>query len=61
LAVIQNTFFNKIFGDFLFLFVLYSVLLHFPPRRVDSADGCWDRNQDRCNWCIGSRTLYPLS
>jgi hypothetical protein len=40
-----------------FFFVLYSTLLHLPPLRVHSADGCWDRTRDRCNWCIGSQTL----
>ncbi len=24
------------------------------------ADECWDRTQDRCNWCTGSQTLHPL-
>jgi hypothetical protein len=36
---------------------LYSALLHLPPLRFHCADGCWDRTQDRCNWCIGSQTL----
>ncbi len=40
-----------------FSFVLYSALLHLPPLRFHCADGCWDRTQDRCNWCIGSQTL----
>ncbi len=35
--------------------VQYSALLHLPPLRFQCADGCWDRTQDRCNWCIGSR------
>jgi hypothetical protein len=42
-------------GDF--YFVLYSTLLHLPPLRFHCADGCWDRTQDSCNWCIGSQTL----
>ncbi len=42
-------------GDF--FFVLYSTLLHLPPLRFHCADGCWDRIQDRCNWCIGSQTF----
>ncbi len=25
--------------------------------RFHCADGCWDRTQDRGNWCIGSQTL----
>jgi hypothetical protein len=44
-------------GIFFFLFVQYSALLHLPPLRFHCADGCWDRTQDRCNWCIGSQTL----
>ncbi len=51
-------FFYIIFrGDF-FFFLLYSTLLSLPPLRFHRADDCWDRTQDRCNWCIGSRTLY---
>jgi hypothetical protein len=52
-------FFFKIFfgGIFYFFIVLYSTLLHLPPLRFHCADGCWDRTQDRCNWCIGSQTL----
>ncbi len=49
-----------IFGGgfyFCFSFVLYSTLLHLPPLRFHCADGCWDRTQDRCNWCIGSQIL----
>ncbi len=42
-----------------FFFVLYSTLLHLPPLRFHCADECWDRTQDRCNWCIGSQ--YFLS
>jgi hypothetical protein len=41
----------------LLFFVLYSALLHLPPLRFRCANGCWDRTQDRCNWCIGSQTL----
>ncbi len=41
-----HTFFRRIF------FVLYSAQLHLPPLRFHCADGCWDRTQDRCNWCI---------
>jgi len=41
----------------IFFFVLYSTLLHLPPLRFHCADGCWDRTQDSCNWCIGSQTL----
>ncbi len=44
-------------GIFIFLFVQYSALLHLPPLRFHCADGCWDRTQDRCNWCIDSQTL----
>jgi hypothetical protein len=52
-------FFNIFLGDFFvfFLFILYSALLHLPPLRLHCADGCWDRTQDRCKWCIGSQTL----
>ncbi len=35
-----------------FFFVQYSTLLHLQPLRFHCADGCWDRTQDRCNWCI---------
>ncbi len=38
-------------GFFFFLSVQYSALLHLPPLRFHCADGCWDRNQDRCNGC----------
>ncbi len=41
----------------LFFFVLYSTRLHLPPLRFHCVDGCWDRTQDRCNWCIDSQTL----
>jgi hypothetical protein len=44
-------------GIFSTFFVLYSALLHLPPLRFHCADGCWDRTQDRCNWCISSQTL----
>jgi hypothetical protein len=44
-------------GGLLFFLVLYSTLLHVPPLRFHCADRCWDRIQDRCNWCIGSQTL----
>ncbi len=51
-------FFYKFFGGiFSIFFVQYSALLHLPPLRFHCADGCWDRTQDRCNWCIGSQTL----
>jgi hypothetical protein len=42
---------------FFLSFVLYSTLLHLAPLRFHCADGCWDRTQDRCNWCIGSQML----
>ncbi len=41
-----------------YIYIQYSALLHLPPLRFHSADGCWDRTQDRCNLCIGSQTLY---
>jgi hypothetical protein len=47
-------------GDFIgifFLSILYSALLHLPPLRFYCVNGCWDRTQDRCNWCIGSQML----
>jgi hypothetical protein len=44
-------------GFFLFFSVQYSALLHLPPHRFHCADGCWDRTQDRCNWCSGSQTF----
>jgi hypothetical protein len=60
--LLQNFFFFNIFlGDFWGIFSLFSVqysaLLHLPPLRFHCADGCWDRTQDRCNWCIGGQTL----
>jgi hypothetical protein len=39
-----------------FLRTIFSTV-HLPPLRFHCADGCWDRTQDRCNWCIGSQTL----
>jgi hypothetical protein len=53
--------FLKIFfvvGFFKFFFVPYSTLLHLPPLRFHCAEGCWDRTQDRCNWCIGNEKTY---
>jgi hypothetical protein len=44
-------------GGFFTFFVLYSTLLHLPTLRFHCTDGCWNRTQDRCNWCIGSQTL----
>jgi hypothetical protein len=44
-------------GFFFIYFVLYSALLHLPSLRFHCADGCWDRIQYRCNWCIDSQTL----
>jgi hypothetical protein len=29
----------------------------FAALRFHSADGCCDRTQDHCNWCIGSQTF----
>ncbi len=48
---------NIFWGIKFFFFILYSALLHLPPLRFHCADGCWDRTQDRCNWCIGSQTF----
>ncbi len=58
-TVARNNFFflNIFWGIFFFLFEQYSALLHLPPLRFHCADGCWDRTQDCCNWCIGSQTL----
>jgi hypothetical protein len=49
-------------SNLVFFSVLYSALFHLPPLRFHCADGCWDRTQDRCNWCIDidSQALYPL-
>jgi hypothetical protein len=44
-------------GDFFSFSLQHSALLHLPPLRFHCADGCWDRTQDRCNWCIDSQTL----
>jgi hypothetical protein len=35
-------------------------LLHLPPLRFHYADGCWDRTQDRCNWCIAGALTTRL-
>ncbi len=57
----------KILGcsDFCFLLHFFSYYIQhcftLPPLKFHCADGCWDRTQDRCNWCIGSQTLLPLS
>ncbi len=51
----QVVFFRIFFGG-IFVFILYSTLFHLPPLRFHCADGCWERTQDRCNWCIGSQT-----
>jgi hypothetical protein len=48
---------NIFLGDYFFFFRTIFSTLHLPPLRFHCADGCWDRTQDRCNWCIGSQTL----
>ncbi len=40
-----------------FSYVLYSTLLHLPPLRFHCVGGCWDRNQDCCDFGTGSQTL----
>jgi hypothetical protein len=52
-------FFSQYFwgGFFIVFSYLYSALLHLPPLRFHCADGCWDRTQDRCKWCIDSQML----
>jgi hypothetical protein len=51
-------FLNILLGDFFsFCSLQNSALLHMPHLRFHCADGCWDRTQDRYNWCIGSQTL----
>jgi hypothetical protein len=54
-AVLEFLLFFIFWGEFLFFVVLYSALLHLPPLRFHCADGCWDRTQDRCIWCIDSQ------
>ncbi len=56
---LYTEFFLKIFLGFFFLFfsIHYSSQLHLLPLRFHCANRCWDRTQDRCNWCIGSQTL----
>ncbi len=48
---------NTTYSSNSFFSVQYSALLHLLPLRFHCADGCWDRTQDRCNWCIGRQTL----
>ncbi len=40
-----------------FFDVLYSSLLHLPPLRFHYVGGCWDRNQDCCDFGTGSQML----
>jgi hypothetical protein len=47
----------RLSGSRSYFSVHYSALLHLPPLRFHWVDGCWDRTQDRYNWCIGSQTL----
>jgi hypothetical protein len=50
-------FVNLTYTVFFFFYVLYSTLLHLPPLRFHSVEGCWDRTQDCCDFGIGSQTL----
>ncbi len=45
-------FFRDFFGIFSF-YVRYSTLLHLAPLRFPCGGGCWDRNQDCCDFGIG--------
>ncbi len=47
----RNVFFTNIFGG---IFLSYFNQHCF---RFHCVDGCWERTQDRCNWCNGSQTL----
>jgi hypothetical protein len=38
----ETIFLNSIFFGGIFVFVLYSALLHLPPVRFHCDDGCWD-------------------
>ncbi len=41
-------------GDFwIFMYVLYSTLLHLPPLIFHCDGGCWDRTQDSFVFGIG--------
>jgi hypothetical protein len=42
----ENTVQRGDFLDFLFMYVLYSTLLHMPPLRLHCVRGCWDRTQE---------------
>ncbi len=49
---------NFLQNEFVFFWGgIFLYYIHPPPLRFHCADGCWDRTQDRCNWCIGSQTL----
>ncbi len=39
------------------IFLLFSMYFFLPPLRFHWVGGCWDLNQDRCNFGIGSQTL----
>ncbi len=45
-----------------FFYVFYSTLLHLPPLRSHYVGvwGCWDRNQDCCDFGIGKQTPGPF-
>ncbi len=40
-----------------FDFFVHSTLIYLPPLRFHCVGGCWDRNQDCCDFGIGSQTF----
>ncbi len=47
----------RILNFFLLFYARYSTLLHLPPLRFHCVGGCWDRNQNSCDYSIGSQML----
>jgi hypothetical protein len=41
---------HLLWGNFWFLYVLYSTLFHLPPFRFHYVGGCWDQTQDSCDF-----------
>ncbi len=53
---------HMIFNGFVWSFsFLYSTLLHLPLLRFICAGGCWDQNQDCCDFCIDSQMFIHNS
>ncbi len=45
----------------LYMYVLYSTLLHLPPLRFHCVGGCWDRAQDSCDFGVAIRRSSHLA